>query len=50
MSAHILLNVLSEFRKSDKCQACRAVYRFFTMSLINFIIQEENKRLILLII
>ena len=45
MSAHVLLNLFNELRKSDKMrvikrEACRAFYYFFTTSLINSIIQE----------
>ena len=42
MSAHVLLNLLNELRKRDKCEACRAFYLFFTTSLINSIIQEHE--------
>ena len=42
MSDHVLLNLLNELGKREKCDACRAFYLFFTTSLINTIIQEEN--------
>ena len=42
MSAHVLLNLLKELGKRDKCEACRAFYLFFTTSLINSIIQENE--------
>ena len=42
MSAHVLLNLLNESRKRDKCEACRAFYPFFATSLINSIIQEHE--------
>ena len=29
MSAHVLLNLLSELGKEIKCEACRAFYLFF---------------------
>ena len=29
MSAHVLLNLISEVGKKIKCKACRAFYRFF---------------------
>ena len=38
-SAHVLLNLLNELRKSDKM---RGVYRFFATSLINSNIQERK--------
>ena len=38
MSAHVLLNFLNELGKMIKCEACRAFYHFFAMSLINSII------------
>ena len=28
MSAHVLLNLLNELGKSDKCEACHAFYPF----------------------
>ena len=39
MSAQVLLNLLNELGKRDKCGACRAFYLFFATSLINSIIQ-----------
>ena len=42
MSTHVLLNLLNEFGKRDKCEACRAFYLFFATSLINSIIQEHE--------
>ena len=42
MSAHVLLNLLNELGKRDKCEACRAFYRFSPRSLINSIIQEHE--------
>ena len=42
MSAHVLLNLLNELGKRDKCEACRAFYLFFATSLINSIIQEHE--------
>ena len=42
MSAHVLLNLLSELGKEINCDACRAFYLFFTTSLINSIIQEHE--------
>ena len=41
MIAHVLLNLLNELGKSDKCEACRAFNNFFAKSLINSIIQEH---------
>ena len=28
MSAHVLLNLLNDLGKRDKCEACRAIYLF----------------------
>ena len=42
MSAHVLLNLLNELGKSDKCKACRTIYRFFATNLINSIILEHE--------
>ena len=42
MTAHVLLNLLKEFRKEIECEACRAFYLFFATSLINSIIQEQE--------
>ena len=42
MSVHVLLNLSNELGKRDKCEACRAFYRFFATSLINSIIQEHK--------
>ena len=44
MSAHVLLNLLNELGKRDKCEACRAIYLYYATSLINSIIQEHNVR------
>ena len=41
MSDHVVLNLLIELRKSDKCEACLAFYRFFATSLLNSIIQDS---------
>ena len=42
MSAHVLLNLLSELRKEIKCEARQAFYIFFATSLINSTIQEQE--------
>ena len=42
MSAHVLLNLLNELRKSDKYEASRVFYRFFATSLMNSITQEHD--------
>ena len=42
MSPNALLNLLNEFGKEMKCEACRAFYLFFPRSLINSIIQEHE--------
>ena len=44
MSAHVLLNLLNESGKEIKCEACRAFYLFYAISLINSIIQEHVVR------
>ena len=49
MSTHVLLNLLNKLRKSDKCEACRAIYRFFATSLINSIIQEQECSILFII-
>ena len=36
MSAHVLLNLLNTLGKEIKCEACRAFYYLFTMSLLKF--------------
>ena len=41
-SAHVLLNLLKRQGKEIKCEACRALYLFFTTSLINSIIHEHE--------
>ena len=35
MSAHVLLNLLNEFGKSDKVRGLLSIYLFFATSLIN---------------
>ena len=42
MSAHVLLNLLNEFRKSDKMQDLPSILSLFATSLINSIIQEHE--------
>ena len=42
MSTHVLLNLLNELGKRDKCEACRAFYLLFATSLIHLIIQEHE--------
>ena len=43
MSARVLLNLLNKLGgKAIKCEACREFCRFFTMSLINSIIQKHG--------
>ena len=49
MSANVLLNLLKEFGKRDKCEACRAFHLFFATSLINSIIQELECSIIFII-
>ena len=46
MSAHVLLNLLNELGKRDKCEACRAFYlKIFATNLINSIIQQGSHKL-----
>ena len=40
MSVNVLLNLLNE--EEIKCEACQEIYLFFTTSLINSIIQENE--------
>ena len=42
MSTPVLLNLFNELEKEIKCEACRAFYLFFPMSLINTGIQERE--------
>ena len=42
ISANVLLNLLNELGKEIKCEACRAFYLFYAMSLINSIVQEHE--------
>ena len=42
MSAHVLLNLLNELRKRDKC----AFYRFFATSIINSINHNTGARML----
>ena len=41
MSVHVLFNLLNEFEKSHKIRGVPAFYRFFVMSLINSVMQED---------
>ena len=43
MSAHVLLNLLNELGKRDKCESYRAFYLFSTTSFINSITIQEQK-------
>ena len=42
MSAQVVLNLLNELEKRDKCEACQAFYLFFSTSLINSKTQEHE--------
>ena len=42
MSAHVLLNLLNELGKSDRMRGLPSILSFFTTSLINSIIQEQE--------
>ena len=44
MSAHVLFNLLSELRKGEKSEACRAFYLFFAMSLMYSKYKSMNVR------
>ena len=44
MSAYVLLNLLNELGKRNKCEACRAFYPIFATSLINSIYRSTNVR------
>ena len=46
MSDRVLLNLLKELGKRDKCKACRAFYLFFATSLINSILQEQECKIL----
>ena len=41
MNAHVLLNLLNELRKRDKCKSSREFCFFFATRFINSIIQEH---------
>ena len=45
MSAHVLLNLLNELGKKITCEACRAFYLFFALSLINSIKKTRARML-----
>ena len=42
MSAHVLLNLFNDLRKSDKMRGMPSIYRFFATCLINAIIMEHD--------
>ena len=42
MSANVLMNLLNELGKMDKCKACQALNYFSATSLINSIIKEHE--------
>ena len=48
IGAHVVLNLLNEVRKRDKCEACRAFYLFIATSLMNPVIHSTNARFYLL--
>ena len=41
MSAHVLLNLLNQWRKSDKMRGLSSFLSLFATNLINSIIQEQ---------
>ena len=42
MSAHVLLNLLNELGKRDKCEACRAFYLYFPMNTLKSHFWRKN--------
>ena len=42
MGAPVLFNLLNNWGKGIKCEACRALYHFFSTGLINSVIQEHK--------
>ena len=42
MSDHVLLNLLNQLGKRNKCEACQAFYFFFATNFINSITQEHE--------
>ena len=43
MNVHSLLNLLTSYEKSKKCEACRAFYCFFAACIINSAAIQEHK-------
>ena len=50
MSGHVLLNLLNEFGKRYKSEACRAFDLFSLNCLINSIIQEQECYILFIIL
>ena len=48
MSAHVLLNLLNEFGKSDKMRGLPSILTLLETSLINSIIQEHSCTILIL--
>ena len=46
MSAHILLNLFNELKKSNKMEGLPSILSFFTICLINSLIQEYNVQIL----
>ena len=44
MSAHVLLNLLNNLRKSDKCEACQVSYSFSVIRNEKVLLSTHNKR------
>ena len=42
MGAHVLLNLINEFGKSDKMRGLQSILSLFASSVINSIIQEHE--------
>ena len=49
MSANVLLILLNELGKEIICEVCPAFYLFFATSLINFIIQEHECKILFIL-
>ena len=48
MSGHVLLNLLNNLGKRDKCEACKAFYHFLARSLIKArIMKNQSYRMII---
>ena len=50
MSAHVLLNLLKEFRKRDKMRGLQTILSVFTTHLTNSMIRERECRILFITI